>query len=181
MNADLFYFLITGIMLLLDKNKFDPNFTFGNPSIGNQKILECCLDCSGHDSERNCESNEMTDTGHNRNFITIKKKRFNILVRDEEVTGKGIMLENLEFFTDNASPIIIVTKATYGEINQSNLRDVSKMIDVTTEMQNTVIGRNLILDTDVDLNKKFLIDPSPGKRKQLRVEYITRGFTGKYV
>ncbi len=167
-----------GIQLLLDKNKFDPNFVFGNPSVGNNKILECCLDCSGHDSERTCESNEMTDTGHNRNFITIKKNRFNILVKDDDETGAGRMQENLEFRTDNASPIIIVTKATYGEMMPQNPRDVSRMIDVTTEMQNTVVGRNLILDTDVDLNKKFMIDPSPGKRKQLKIEYVTRGFTG---
>eukprot|EP01034_Spumella_vulgaris_P024631 gene24631-30999_t len=88
------------------------------------------------------------------------------------------MAESLTFRTDNASPIIIVTKATYGEFNPINPRDVSRMVDVTSEIQNQVRGRELVIDTDRNLNKMFLIDPSPGKRKQLRVEYVTRGFTG---
>lgn len=35
-----------------------------------------------------------------------------------------------------------------------------------------------MLDSNVDLNKLFLKDPSPGKRKALRIDYVTRGFTG---
>ena len=41
-----------------------------------------------------------------------------------------------------------------------------------------VVGRTLVLDNNVDLNKLFLKDPSPGKRKVLRIDYVTRGFTG---
>ena len=40
------------------------------------------------------------------------------------------------------------------------------------------MGRSLIIEPTEDLNKLFLKDPSPGKRKQLRIEYVTRGFTG---
>lgn len=168
----------SGICVHLSSANFDPNFTFGNPTPGVDKILECYLDCSGHDSERHTETNEMTDTGYTRNFITIKRERFNILVVDDPVTGQGIMQEKIDFQTDNASPVIVITKATYGEVNPLDKRDVSRMIDVTGVVQNLVEGRQLIIDTSVNLNELFYVDPSPGKRKQLRVEYMTRGFTG---
>ena len=79
------------------------------------------------------------------------------------------------FRTDNASPIIIVTRATYGDIDCG---DVSKIIDVTLDLQAQVKDRTLVLEREVNLNKLFRRDPSPGKRKQLHVAYLTRGFTG---
>lgn len=45
-------------------------------------------------------------------------------------------------------------------------------------MQRQVKGRRLIVGSDVNLNRMFRMDPSPGKRKQLKIEYLTRGFTG---
>lgn len=110
-----------GTRLFLNKEDFDPNQIFGNPNDEiRHKIIECNLDCRGHDSERLTESNEMTDTGVNRNFITNKSKRFSILVEDDPVTGQGIMTESLDFGTDTSSPVLVITNAIYGELNDVN-------------------------------------------------------------
>ncbi len=58
--------------------------------IGTPKILELLLDCQGHDSERTTDSTEMMDTGYSRNFITVKKGRFNIIVDDDPITGTNV-------------------------------------------------------------------------------------------
>jgi hypothetical protein len=164
-----------GITLTLDRQSFDPNAVFGNTSPGAPKILEVLLDCQGHDSERTTDSIEMMDTGYSRNFITVKKARYNIIVDDDPVTGAGIMRESLEFRTDVAQPVIIITRATYGEMSA---HDTSKIIDVTNDIQAQVQGRELIIERDVNLNKLFHWDPSPGKRKHLNIQYLTKGFTG---
>ena len=41
-----------------------------------------------------------------------------------------------------------------------------------------VMGRMLVIEQTEDLNKLFMKDPSPGKRKKLRIDYVTRGVTG---
>jgi hypothetical protein len=94
-----------GHVLIIDKNTFDPNKVFGNPCKGLDKILECHLDCQGHDSERLTSSVEMMSTGYARNYITNKKARFRILVRDGP-NGEGRMEENLEFRTDVSAPVM---------------------------------------------------------------------------
>lgn len=86
---------------------------------------------------------------------------------------KGLMQESLVFQTDYVSPLIVVKRATYGELG-----DLNKCIDVTREVQYQVRGRALDINTDVDLHKLFHKDPSPGRRKQLEVSYIMRGFMG---
>jgi hypothetical protein len=374
--------------LHLDKDSFDPNTVFGNPSPGHPKILEVLIDCQGHDSERLTDSVEMMDTGFTRNFITVKKNRFNIPVNDfpifrqnddmnnkvpnngekmkrhqqlkyqgirasanigglqmmsiddpssfstsqellknspsiesmlsfskpnisasakgkksssrdkkqivendqerdptvnrrpfadllvpvtntpigggirgsldmglfgddlfgdaeteavQEVvvndaerpdkpqvlgglhgggnTGfgnnhrheqllalqelqqnyrakygdmedkerleatantnrpiigyKGVLQESLNFQTNYVAPLIIVKRATYGE-----LRDLNNCIDVTRDIQYMVKGRVLDITREVNLNEVFHKDPSPGRRKQLKIEYIMRGFRG---
>lgn len=161
-----------GIVFCLDKDSFDPNKEFGNPSPGVPKLIECNLDCQGHDSERLAATDEMQDTGYARNYITTKHSRFVILVNDDD-DGKGKMDETLLFQTDNAAPIIQITKAVYGELDF-----VHRCMDVTTEIQNKVVGRVLTVGTDVDLSVLFRRDPSPGKRKQLRISYITKGYIG---
>jgi len=185
-----------GTHFLLNKDTFDPNAYFGNPYPAgvdlHLKLLECQLDCQGHDSERMTETQDMQDTGYMRNFITAKNSRFSVLVEDElhqplQTAGesaatpryRGRMKESLEFNTGYSSPIIVVTRATYGEIgSESDSRDMSKCIDVTSEVQNKVVGRMLVIEQSEDLNKLFMKDPSPGKRKKLRIEYVTRGITG---
>jgi len=164
-----------GMALFLNKDEFDPNAAFGNPSPGTPKILEVSLDCQGHDAERLTESNEMMDNGYARNFITVKKGRFNIVVEDEPLTGKGCMETHLEFRSELCTPVIIVTRATYGEVDSG---DASKLIDVTNDVQGLVQGRTLLIERDLDLNAFFRWDPSPGKRKQLQIHYVTKGFTG---
>ena len=164
-----------GIALLLDKLTFDPNFTFGNPSPGTPKILEVLLDCQGHDSERTTDSVEMMDTGYTRNFITVKMSRYNIVVDYDPVTGAGVMRESLDFKTELGMPVIIITRATYGEMSAN---DTSKIIDVTNDIQAQVVGRSLTIEREVNLNKLFHWDPSPGKRKHLKIHYLTKGFTG---
>jgi len=72
---------------------------------GTPKILEVSLDCQGHDAERLTESNEMMDNGYARNFITVKKGRFNIVVEDEPLTGKGCMETHLEFRSELCTPV----------------------------------------------------------------------------
>jgi hypothetical protein len=134
------------------------------------------LDCQGHDSERTTDSTEMMDTGYSRNFITVKLSRYNIIVDDDPVTGAGVMREALDFKTDVGMPVIIITRATYGEFTPD--KDMSKLIDVTNDVQGMVVGRSLVIERDINLNKYFHIDPSPGKRKHLRINYLTKGFTG---
>lgn len=41
-----------------------------------------------------------------------------------------------------------------------------------------VVGRSLTIERDVNLSKTFKKDPSVGKRKLLKINYITRGFSG---
>jgi hypothetical protein len=160
-------------ILLLDAATFDPNAAFGNPYPGMPKILEIHVDCQGHDSERMTQSSEMTETGYARNYITVKNKRFNIVVEDEEVTGIGKMTETLSFATECSSPIIIVIRSTYGVLN-----DLSKVIDCTSEIQSLVKGNTLIVERELNLNSFFKMDPAPGRQKELSIEYITRGFQG---
>ena len=70
------------------------------------------LDCQGHDAERLTESNEMMDNGYARNFITVKKGRFNILVEDDEeqqTSGsgptRGRMESHLDFRSELCTPV----------------------------------------------------------------------------
>ncbi len=113
------------------------------------------------------------DTGYTRNFITMKKGRFNLVVDDDMATGKGKLMDSLNFVAEYCAPMIIVTKAMYGELD-----DLTKLIDVTSDVQSMVKGNTLIIEEDVNLNKVFKIDPSPGRQKKLQIKYITRGFTG---
>ena len=62
-----------------------------------------------------------------------------------------------------------MTKATYGELDM-----IDKCMDVTAEIQSQVQGRLLTVGTDVSLDKLFRVDPSPGRRKQLRIAYVTK-------
>jgi hypothetical protein len=158
--------------LFLDPKSFDCNAIFGNPCPGLPKILECHLDCQGHDSERETLSNEMTETGYARNYITVKTGRFNVVIEDNE-KGEGILTEPLDFHTDCSAPIIIVTRATYGILN-----DLSKLIDVTNEIQGLVVGNTLTIEREVNLNELFKMDPAPGRPKEIQIDYITRGFQG---
>lgn len=41
-------------------------------------------------------------------------------------------------------------------------------------------GRTLTIEREVNLNKLFHWDPSPGMRKHLNIQYLTKGFTGKH-
>ena len=161
-----------GRHFLLHKDRFDPNYQFGNPTPGRSKLLEIQLESPGHDSERTTDSTEMTASGHPRNFITNKSNRF-IIVCQDQPDGKGVMAETVEFTTDLAAPVISITRATYGF-----LKDPRFTVDVTTEIQARVVDRKLRIPTDLPLDKIFSKDPSPGIRKQLKVEYVTRGFVG---
>ncbi len=152
--------------------EFDPNAIFGNPYPGMPKILECHLDCQGHDSERMTESNEMTETGYTRNYVTVKTARFNIVVEDNE-QGEGILTEPLDFATECSAPIIIIIRATYGVLG-----DMTKIVDVTSEIQGLVRGNSLVIEREFNLNDLFKMDPAPGRQKELSIEYITRGFQG---
>ena len=70
------------------------------------------------------------------------------------------MRESLDFHTDVAQPVIMITRATYGELHGT---DTSKIIDVTNDIQAQVQGRVLVIEREVNLNKLFHWDPSPGK------------------
>jgi len=73
--------------------------------------------------------------------------------------GAGIMRESLDFHTDVAQPVILITRATYGELHGN---DTSKIIDVTNDIQAQVDERTLTIEREVNLNKLFHWDPSPG-------------------
>ena len=76
------------------------NFLIILEQTGTPKILELLLDCQGHDSERTTDSTEMMDTGYSRNFITVKKGRFNIIVDDDPETGTLIFVFQLCFLIE---------------------------------------------------------------------------------
>lgn len=167
----------SGAHILLHKDRFDPNGSFGNPTPGVPKMLEIMLESPGHDAERETDSMEMTSSGHPRNFITNKSAK--ILIPVGDVAGgaagtlKGEMEESLDFHTDMAAPVVHISRATYGILDDS-----SRVVDVTLEVQSMVEGRKLHIGTDVDLTKAFSKDPCPGMRKKLRIAYVTRGFIG---
>jgi hypothetical protein len=73
-----------GFELKLDKNEFDPNFTFGNPMPGRTKLLEISVTCYGHDSEQRTDGGEVTSKGFLRNFILGKKARYLVSVSDKD-------------------------------------------------------------------------------------------------
>eukprot|EP01039_Chlorochromonas_danica_P004092 gene4092-4478_t len=144
--------------LILLSYQFDPNFNFGNPCPGYPKIIEIELDCPGHDSEKLTKSEDMTETGYSTNSITIKQGYFNVLVYDEIETGKGKMQESIEF-----------------QINSDNTRYI---MDVTANIQALTHGEALTIPKGTNLTKLFRNDPSPGRKKQLRISYISRGYRG---
>jgi hypothetical protein len=155
-----------GAILRLEKEKFDPNLVFGNPLPGGLKLLECSLMCYGHDSERETDSYEMTPSGFPRNLIQGKNARFNIVVKDDPETGRGILQEDLVFETYNAAPLIQIAKALYGHPT-----DLSRSIDVTAKVQQFVVGRRLVIPREINLDDLFS-NPCPGARKTLRVGNI---------
>lgn len=159
-------------MISLSRHKFDPNAVFGNPCPGLPKMLDVYLDCTGHDSEKRAESNEMTDTGFARNFIAVKKGHFNIVVNDS-LTGQGVMEQSLDFSTSYVCPMVVITRALYGELD-----DLTKVMDVTFDVQAKAHERALVIDKYTDVTALFKVDPSPGRNKKLKIFYISRGYTG---
>ena len=132
------------------------------------------LFCQGHDSEKYTDSNEMTASGHPRNFITNKSSRYVIIVTDDlKAKGRGRMKESLYFETHYSAPIILITRATYGCFD-----DVTKLVDCTNEVQTHVKGRTLCIERSENINDMVRRDPCPGTRKKLKIEYTTRGLVG---
>ena len=168
-----------GHILEWHKDRFDANAAFGNPQPGKPKLLELSLESPGHDAERETDSQEMTASGHPRNFITNKSGKFCIAVRDIEGAGHSAQLpygrlrETLLFQTNQSAPTIFITRATYGILS-----DPQRVVDVTLEVQTMVRGKILHIGPEVDLDAAFSKDPCPGMRKQLRICYVTRGFIG---
>lgn len=161
-----------GLSLHLDKDKFDANTMFGNPVKGRNKLLEINLVCHGHDSERYADSKELTTSGHPRNFIVNKNGRYLLSVLEDSAC-RGRLTESMHFQTNYAAPVIHIARATYG-----NFSDSSMLLDCTTEVQRKVDTKVLRIDTEEDLHAVLGSDPCPGLRKQLRIEYVTRGFCG---
>jgi len=155
-----------GAVLRLDKKLFNA-MAFGDPKPGAKKLIECSLICHGHDSERRTDSYEMTPSGFPRNLILGKNSRFNILT-----SADGKLEEDLIFETYNASPLIVVTKALYGHPT-----DLTRCIDVSAITQKFVVGRTFTIDPEINLDELFS-NPCPGAKKNLVVEYVTRGFQG---
>eukprot|EP01031_Cornospumella_fuschlensis_P037973 gene37973-46131_t len=156
----------------LSRRAFDCNAVFGNPCPGLPKILDVYLECEGHDSEKQTESNDMSATGFARNYIAIKNAHFSIMVSDDQ-QGKGVLQESLRFSTSYVSPMVVITRALYGELD-----DMSKVMDVTFNLQALCRERALVIEKDADLDKLFKVDPSPGRNKQLKISYISRGYAG---
>jgi len=136
------------------------------------KLLEINLISVGHDSERLTSSIEASTVGNPLNFITGRPSHFLIPVKDDEF-GRGRLAESLLFRCNNVMPIIRINSAAYG-----NLKDMSRLIDVTPEIAGLVKGRELLLAKDVNLVDLFIRDPCPGQQKQLRVDYTVTGFQG---
>ncbi len=168
-----------GNVLEFHTDRFDVNAAFGNPQPGKPKLLELSLESPGHDAERETDSQEMTASGHPRNFITNKSGKFCIAVKDIAGQGHGgtawgKLRETLTFKTDQTAPTIHITRATYGVLS-----DPERVVDVTLEVQTMVVGKVLHISPELDLVSAFSKDPCPGMRKQLRICYVTRGFVGQ--
>ena len=153
------------------KDAFDPNQAFTNPLPGQTKLLEINLRVIGHDSEQLTSSSETTLSGYPRNFIAGSFQRFLIDVTDF-VDGRGMMSFSLEFGCKLAFAPILIQNAVYGYLG-----DLSRVIDVTREVQGLVDVEGLRIPLDLNLNQLFT-DPSPGSLKQLRIQYTSRGIRG---
>jgi hypothetical protein len=58
-----------GMSFILNRETFDPNKAFGNPTPFGVKLLEIDLVCTGHDSENYTDKRELTVSGYPRNVI----------------------------------------------------------------------------------------------------------------
>eukprot|EP00981_Chlorochromonas_danica_P000589 scaffold135_cov161-Ochromonas_danica.AAC.1 len=63
----------------------------------------------------------------------------------------------------------------YDEVNSDNTRYI---MDVTANIQALTHGEALTIPKGTNLTKLFRNDPSPGRKKQLRISYISRGYRG---
>ena len=158
--------------ICLPKETFDPNLQFTNPSPGVRKLLEVNLRVVGHDSERRTSSVELTRGGSFCNYISATFQRFLIAVNDD-VSGRGIMESSLNFSAKLAFPPVLVRNAVYG-----NLSVMAQAVDVTPEVQGMVTSHGLRIPKSLTL-ESVLENPCPGFcKKELRIDYTTRGFIG---
>ena len=89
------------------------------------------------------------------------------------MNGVGKLKESIIFRCNNVLPTVNITSAAYGVLS-----DTRRILDVSTEMQQLVKGRELKLHKSICLNDIFSSDPCPGQPKQLRVKYTLLGFQG---
>ena len=75
------------------------------------------------------------------NYIMSRGGRFLISVKDEE-SGFGRLFEDLHFSSNIVLPVVFINRAIYGQ-----LEHLSRVIDVTSEVQNLIKGRILELET----------------------------------
>jgi hypothetical protein len=154
----------------------DLNSTFGaNPNPGFPKQLRITYTVLGHDSERTTQSAEITyPSGYPRNYIM---PRDDYLSKDavENKAGEANLLEAVYVECPKVLSTLEITQGFYGKM--SNYR---KVFDVTAELRqlSSMQGGNKLKISDTDDLAVLFRDPARGVRKELKLSYTIRGFSG---
>ena len=150
--------------------------TFGtNPNPGFPKQLRIVYTVLGHDSERMTHSEEITyPSGYPRNYIM---PRDDHLTRDavENMAGEANLLVAIYVECPKVLATLEITQGFYGKM--SNYR---KVFDVTAELRqlSAMQGGNKLKIRDTDDLFVLFRDPARGVRKELKLSYTIRGFSG---
>jgi hypothetical protein len=155
----------------------DLNELFGsNPNPGNPKQLRISFTVLGHDSERMTLSNEITyPSGFPRNFIMPRNDNV-VFEATEDPSGKyAHLIDPIYVVCPKVLTTLEITQGFYGKL--SNYR---KVFDVTAELRQLSFlqgGHKLYISNTDDLESLFR-DPARGVRKELKLSYTSRGFSG---
>ncbi|GMH85104.1 hypothetical protein TrST_g2760 [Triparma strigata] len=185
----------------------DLNTLFGvNPNPGSPKQLRISYTVLGHDSERMTHSNEITyPSGFPRNYIMPRQDNHvaEAVERVEQVGGgggggeevegdgdaeaekkgdgedqevvKAVLLEPLYIICPKVLSTLEITQGFYGKTG-----NYKKVFDVTSELRQLSFlqGGNKLTIKDTDQLALLFRDPARGVRKELRLAYTIRGFSG---
>ena len=152
----------------------DVNALFGDPTPDQPKLLDIKYLIMGHDSDKQTSDDELTRSGYPRNYIRGQDGRVTVEAENDDY-GRAYLETTILLGAPPTLPVLEVRRATYGHCT-----DLTKMFDVTQEVRKIADaqgGFRLDITPDDDLERLFR-DPCPGIRKQLKIGYMVRGFSG---